>query len=168
MPIIAKAPESKFSPCPEGLHPAVCVDVVDMGVQQTPWGDKHKVCLVFQISELDEDTGKPFEVRGYYTLSLSEKANLRKHLETWRGRKFTETELQGFDVETVLGANCQLQVIHNITDDGKVYSNIQAIVPAAKGLPKLRALDYVRMKDRAKAHGNGVTSDELDADSIPF
>ena len=34
MAIIAKEPERSFTPCPEGLHHAVCVDVVDLGVLQ--------------------------------------------------------------------------------------------------------------------------------------
>ena len=49
MPIIAKRPESNLAPCPEGLHQAVCVDVVDLGIQQTPWCDKHQVRLVWQF-----------------------------------------------------------------------------------------------------------------------
>lgn len=171
MPIIAREPESKYTPAPEGLHQGVCVDVHDQGMQQTPWGDKHKVLVIWQLEGVDEDTGKRYQVRKNYTLSLSEKANLRRDLECWRGRKFTKDELQGFDVEKLLGANCQLQVVHNLTDDGKVYANVQAIVPFnAKLGPKLVAQDYVRMKDRAKAQGNGAGLDDapLTDDDIPF
>lgn len=32
MGIIAKAPEKNFAPAPEGLHHAVCVDVIDLGL----------------------------------------------------------------------------------------------------------------------------------------
>lgn len=35
-----------YVPCPEGLHSACCVDVVDRGLEQTPWGERHKVMLV--------------------------------------------------------------------------------------------------------------------------
>lgn len=47
MSIMAKKPESDFEPCPEGLHQAVCVDVIDRGVQPTKWGEKHQVTLVW-------------------------------------------------------------------------------------------------------------------------
>lgn len=171
MAIIARAPESKFAPAPEGLHQAVCVDVHDIGLQKTPWGEKHKVLLVWQIEQVNEDTGKRFDVRNFYTLSLSEKANLRRDLECWRGRKFTEDELAGFDLEKLLGANCQLQIVHNLGDEGKTYANVQAIVPFnAKLGPKLQAAEYVRMKDRAKQQGNGQTplATAITEDEIPF
>ena len=169
MPIIARAPDSKFTPAPEGLHQAVCVDVHDMGLQKTQWGEKQKVLLVWQIEEVNEETGKRFDVRNFYTLSLSEKAYLRRDLECWRGRKFTEEELQGFDLEKLLGVNCQLQIVHNLSDEGKTYANVQAIVPfSAKFGPKMQPADYVRLKDRAKQHGNEPAKATVVDDDIPF
>lgn len=168
MPIIAKRPESSFTPCPEGLHHAVCVDVVDLGVLQTNWGDRHKVRLVWQIEEVNVETSKRFEVRKQYNLSLHEKATLRKDLESWRGRKFTDDELRGFDLEKLLGANCQLQVVHDISEDASIWANVQAIVPAPKNMPKLTAADYTRQKDRPAARGNGTAGSQADDDDIPF
>lgn len=155
MPIIASQPASNFTPCPEGLHQAVCVDVVDLGLKSGAFGEKHKVELRWQTETEHEDTHRRFLLRKWYTLSLHEKANLRKDLEAWRGRKFTEAELQGFDLEKLINVNCQLQVIHNITDDGKVYDNVQAIVAHNNKLPKIASQDYTREQDRAKAQGNG-------------
>jgi len=167
MPIIAREPESKFTPAPEGLHQAVCVDVIDLGLVETQWGQKLKVEIRWQLDVLNEDTQKRFDIRARYTLSLSEKANLRKQLETWRGRKFSQEELQGFDLEKLIGVNCQLQVIHNLTDEGKTYANVQAIVPHNPRVPKIAPLDYVREKDRASQHGNGAAT-QPDADEVPF
>lgn len=170
MAIIAREPESKFTPAPEGLHQAVCVDVHDLGMQQTPWGEKHKVLLVWQLDAVDEETERRFQVRKTYTLSLSEKANLRRDLECWRGRKFTQDELQGFDLEKLLSANCQLQVVHNLSDDGKVFANVQALVPFnAKLGPKIAPAGYTRLKDRATQQGNGQSEPEAEGDdSVPF
>lgn len=168
MPIIAREPESKFTPAPEGLHQAVCVDVVDLGLVETQWGQKPKVEIRWQLDVVNEDTQKRFDIRARYTLSLSEKANLRKQLETWRGRKFSHEELQGFDLEKLVGVNCQLQVIHNLTDEGKVYANVQAIVPHAAKTPKIASLDYVREKDRASQHGNGKAATMPAEDEVPF
>ena len=97
----------RYTPTPEGLWPAVCVDVVDLGMQETPWGPKQKVELYWEIEELDPK-GVRFTVRTRYTASLNDKANLRKQLEAWRGRKFTAQELKGFDLEVLVGVNCQL------------------------------------------------------------
>ena len=167
MAIIAKKPDTSFTPCPEGLHQAVCVDVVDLGVVKGQFGEKHKVAIRWQVDVTDE-RGRRYELSKWYTLSLHEKANLRKDLECWRGRKFTEEELKGFDLEKLLGANCQLQVIHNVSDEGKTYDNVQAIVPHNSKLPKIAALDYVRQKDRAKQQGNGGDVGDSDFDDVPF
>lgn len=164
MPIIAKKPESSFAPCPEGLHQAVCVDVVDLGLQKGQFGEKHKVEIRWQV-DVEDDRGRRFELRKWYTLSLHEKSNLRKDLECWRGRKFTETELAGFDLENLLNANCQLQVIHNISDEGRTYDNVQAIVPHNAKVPKIAPQDYVRQKDRAKSSEAGPS---FDSDEPPF
>lgn len=164
MPIIAKKPESNFTPCPEGLHQAVCVDVVDLGLQKGQFGEKHKVEIRWQVDQENEQ-GRRFQLRKWYTLSLHEKSNLRKDLECWRGRKFTEAELAGFDLENLIKANCQLQVIHNISDEGKTYDNVQAIVPHNAKLPKIAPQDYVREQDRAKA---GEGHDFHDSEEPPF
>ena len=165
MSIIAKAPESTYTPCPEGLHHAVCVDVVDLGIVKSTFGDKHKVRLVWQIEEENTDTSRRFEARKQFNLSLHEKATLRKDLESWRGRKFTNDELKGFDLEKLIGVNCQIQIVQDLSDDGSIWANIQAVVPAPKNVPKLVPLDYTRQKDRATAGTNGKPGGE---DEVPF
>lgn len=165
MAIQVSAPESSFEPCPEGLHHGVCVDVYDLGEVQTSWGNKHQVQLRWQIDELNSQR-KRYEVRKTYTASLSEKANLRKDLEAWRGKKFTADELKGFDLERLLGANCQLNVVHNLADNGNLYANVQGIVPAAKGAVRLVPQDYTRQQDRPATTkpGTPITTD----DDVPF
>jgi hypothetical protein len=164
MPIYAREPESKFTPCPEGLHQAVCVDVIDLGSVLTAWGDKPKVRVIWQVEEIEAATNQRYEVRGMYTLSLSEKSNLRKHLESWRGKKFTPLELRGFDLEHLIGVNCQIQVIHNISDDGRTFANVQAIVPANPKAPKLIPEGYTRQRDRQDAaKADAAPSDDFGA-----
>ena len=166
MSIIAKRPETTFTPCPEGLHHAVCVDVIDLGVLQTAWGDKHKVRLVWQIEEENLEARRRFDARKQYNLSLHEKATLRKDLEAWRGRKFTDAELKGFDLEKLLGANCQIQVVHDLSDDATIYANVQAVVPPPKHTAKLVPLDYTRHQDRPTERQNGPSA--MDVEDIPF
>jgi hypothetical protein len=92
-----------FTPAPEGLHQAVCVDVVDLGLVEGPWGAKPTVEIRWELDLTHEETGRPFLVSKRYTLTLNEKGNLRPMLEAWRGRKFTPQELEGFDLERLLG-----------------------------------------------------------------
>lgn len=167
MAIPVRAPDSTFEPCPEGLHHGVCVDAVDLGIVQTAFGDKHQVQLRWQVDELNTQ-GKRFEVRKTYTASLGDKANLRKDLEAWRGKAFTPDELKGFDLERLLGANCQLNVVHTLADNGNLYANVRGIVPAPKGAVRLVPQDYVRQQDRPTSAKPGTPSTPDDLDPIPF
>ena len=172
MAIIAMKKKSDFSPAPEGLHSAVCCDVVDLGEQETPWGKTYKVEIRWQLEDIDPKSEKHYMVVQRYTLSLHEKSRLRPMLEPWRGRKFTNEELDGFDLEKLIGVNCQVQVVHNVKAEGEIYANVQAVVAPARGATKLRVNgDYVRVCEREKRaelerHPNG---DYQASDSdVPF
>jgi len=140
---------STFRACPPGLHHACCVDVIDLGIVPSRFGDKHKCRLVWQVAAMNPDTAQRFTVRKLYTLSLHPKAALRRDLEGWRGQKFADAEIAtGFNLERLLGANCQIQVVQDLADDGAVWANVTAIVPAPKGVPKLFPVGYTRAQDR--------------------
>ena len=64
----------------------------------------------------------PLTVSRTFTVSLHEKANLRKFLSAWRGRDFTTEEAKAFDVSKLLGAYCMVNVTESETN-GKTYSN---------------------------------------------
>lgn len=163
MSLIARRSTTLRPVAPEGLHAAVCVDVQDLGLVQGAYGAKHKVRLVWQLDVETED-GRRHEVARVYTLSLHERAALRKDLESWRTRAFTAQELNGFDVEKLLGVNCQLQVVQRLGDDGTTYANVVAVLPPAKGAVKLTALDFVRLQDRAGKNG----ARHEDVEEVPF
>lgn len=179
MPIYATAGDSTtFTPAPEGVHQAVCVDVVDQGMHESVWEGVarklHKVAISWQIGEMRDD-GKPYLVSKWYTLSLHEKASLRKELESWRGRPFTEAELKKFDVESVVGVNALLNIQHG-ESKGKTYANVVSIMPLVKGMAKMvPSSDYVRVVDRPKDEqppnvqppAAGASADIVD-DDIPF
>lgn len=154
MSIIAKN-EKQFEslPLPEaGVVSGVCCGVWDLGMQQTKFGAKHKVVIAFELAQLiaapeSEYNGKPYMVSCTYTLSLNEKANLRKVLEGWRGKKYSEDELKkGVDIENLYGVNCILAITHEASqaDATKVYANVTAILPPQKDGKKLAP---VRLKD---------------------
>jgi hypothetical protein len=168
MPIYSRDTRKTFDPAPEGLHQAVCCDVVDLGVVKNQWGEKLTVEFRWFLDCLNEKTGKMHMAVKRYTNSLNEKATLRHHLEAWRGRKFTAEELKQFDLENCLTTNCQIQIVHNIGDDGTVYGNVQTVVPAPKNAAKLAVpSEYVRAKDRAASGTQGRSVDEAD-ESVPF
>lgn len=96
-----------------------------------------KVMLNFEIpGEMIDMGGKqmPMTISKEYTLSLSEKANLRRDLEGWRGRQFTAEELKGFAVEKVLGQPCIIAVIHKTSGKGTLYAAVTSISKLGKGM----------------------------------
>ena len=164
-----------FKLVPAGQYNAVCVDVVDLGIVKTTWQGKekevHKCRIVFELDALDETNGKPLTISAYHTASLSEKANLRKFLEAWRGRAFTGDELKGFDTEVLIGVGALIQVVHTTKGD-KTYDNINSIMVPPRTMKWLEPSGkYVRVQDRPKDASGAPPSDDApphDDDDLPF
>jgi hypothetical protein len=143
-----------FRPCPPGPQQAVCCDIIDLGIQPSARFKgkdgqalrQHKVRLKWQSSKLMSD-GKPYVVSKQYTWSMDRRATLRRDLEAWRGRPFTDAEARDFDFESLLGVNCYLSVVHN-RRLGKVYADVAGIMPCPKELPRLAVVGYTRQVDR--------------------
>lgn len=170
MPIIATAGTSKsYTPAPEGTHQAVCVDVIDKGEQPNPFKPgttQRKIDIAWQIAERRDDE-KRYVVYKRYTLSLNEKATLRHDLESWRGKPFTREEEMGFDVETVISANCLVNVQHKASADGsRTYANVIAVMPLVKGMPKMVADDYQRHQEQAPEPED--VPPPVEEDLVPF
>jgi hypothetical protein len=172
MSIYAKA-GANFTPAPSGTHVAVCCDVVDLGMLETEWQGvkkrQHKIKIVWQIDELRDD-GKRFTVARRYTNSLHEKATLRRDLESWRGKPFSETELQGFDLENLLAVGALLNVIHE-SRQGTTYANVASIMRVPKMMTAPTVQDYVRVCDRKDTEAQPVQPEYTEGitdDDIPF
>ena len=148
MGLIAKdSGGGNFTPVSPGMHLARCYRIVDMGTQKTDFQGqvKHlqKVMLQFEVHGEDEDgkplvtaKGEPMSISKNFTLSLAEKATLRKDLQTWRGREFSAEELRGFELKNVLGAWAMVSVIKAMGNNGKEYTNIAAIMSVPQAVKK--------------------------------
>jgi hypothetical protein len=132
-----------FEIVPEGVFLARCFKMVDVGTQtitsQFGTKDTRQVYLYFELLEDDEgekvrmEDGQPYIIFNSYKLSMHQKSALRKHLEAWRGKKFTEDEAAGFDLSKLLGQACKLQIVHTNSKDGqRTYANISAIMTTKK------------------------------------
>lgn len=172
--MLLKDNRTEFTPAPEGLHQGVAVDVVDLGLVQTQYGTKPMLKIVWQLEEINPKNEKRFIVSQRFTQSLHKKSRLRPMLEAWRGKKFTDEELKGFDPEILVGVNCQVQVVHSVGDEGQIYSNVQAVVPAPRNAVKMRPEGYVRVKDRVDEDGTTETetatagNGHKNEDDVPF
>lgn len=137
-----------FKRAPAGSHIAVCNLVADCGLQpgsQAFPSPKRKIYIRFEIPaeriEYEKDGKKiegPLTIGSFYTASMNEKATLRKHLEGWRGRKFTDAEAAQFDVSAILGKTAMLSVVET-ENGGNTYSNIAGIGAMPKGMPSVSA-----------------------------
>lgn len=131
---------------PAGVHMGRCYSLIDLGTQRTEgqFGtkDQHKIQIGWELFG-EDDNGQPLTVdvdgvqmpmtiKKSYTVSLHEKAGLRKDLASWRGRDFTEEEAKAFDVSKLLGAPCMVNVTTS-ENNGKTYSNVAGLtrLPAA-------------------------------------
>lgn len=140
MGLYASRTEKEIEPIPQGLHHAICYTVADLGTQMNPVFNKEqrKAVFIWELPRLRIDIQRdghsvnlPRVISQVFTVSLHEKSHLYNTLVSWRGKKFAEAELEKFDLFTVAGANCQLNITHN-TNGGKTYANISAVVPLAK------------------------------------
>ena len=119
MSLTVKETGEGFKQVAPGTYPARCIKVIDLGTQHGEYQGKpttkQQIMVTWELpTELIEEgdfAGQPYAVSKFYTASLGEKANLRKDLEAWRGRAFTETELAGFDVKAILGKSCMVTII---------------------------------------------------------
>lgn len=146
MPLTAtETTKSNLPPIEPGVYVATCYGLIDLGTHYNERFKKtaRKVLIQWEIpdSRMDverdgESVNLPRAISERYTLSLSEKANLRKALESWRGRRFTAEELKGFDLKNVLGKPCQIQVINETSKDGtRTFAKVGAIMALPKGTP---------------------------------
>jgi len=126
--------------------------------------DKHQCVVMWELDGItitvkDEDGNdveKPQSISEWYTLSLHEKAKLRQHLEAWRGQAFTPEELAGFEIKKLLGKCCQIQVVHEKKQNGKIKAKITSIMAMPKGMPKPELVNEIKY----------FTFDEDDKDSM--
>jgi hypothetical protein len=138
-----------FKPHPEGIHPAVCVDVMDLGLVETEFqGQKkmvNKVKLVFESEQKTED-GKNCTVSKNFTASLHPKAKLAEFLGKWRGRPVVPGET--IDLAKLLGACCTLVISHQQNMTGKTYASIDAVSKPTKKVTASGTYDPAAARQR--------------------
>ena len=162
MPINVSS-KTKSDPVPAGTHHAVCYGVIAVGTQPSEkFTPRPKIIVCFEIPSeriTIKDQDLPRGISKRYTLSLNEKSNLRKDLQSWRGKPFTPTELDGFDVSKVIGSNCLISVLHS-DRAGAVYADISGISALPRQMASVRPenqplyFNLIEAIDLAKKTGN--------------
>ena len=127
----------KLPPVEPGVYMAVCVGVIDLGEQYSEKFKTYanKVLLVWELpSETVEVDGeeKPRQLSKEFTFSASGKSHLRKYIESWNSKNYSDDEFMEFDLFDQIGKPCQLNVVLN---ESKEYSNVDNLMPIPKGFP---------------------------------
>jgi len=142
-----KAPKpemtSNIKPIEAGTINAICCGLIDLGTQRTEWQgvekDLPKIMLIFEVDETYEKDGQEYRRNAFaeFTFSLGSKANLRKFLEGWVGKK-SDDEWYEFDITELVGKPCLLNIVHTKPNaQGKVYANVASAAPLVKGMQQL-------------------------------
>ena len=128
-----------YPPIEAGSYRAICYSIVVLGTTYNEVFDNVQKKIMFTWELPDErievdGEDKPRVISATYTLSLNEKANLRKTLESWRGKQFTAEELRGFDITKVLGAPCMISTTTGTNTLGKQYAKVTGVSRLPKGM----------------------------------
>jgi len=128
--------KAKLPPLEPGVYVANCIGVVDLGEQYSKqYGYSNKILFVFELpSETVEVDGQqmPRQLSQSFTWSGSNRSKLRKTLQVWNTKTYSDDEFSELDLFDQLGKPCQLTVVLNET---KEYSNIESVMALPKGYP---------------------------------
>lgn len=139
--------KSDFKPVPSGTHLARCYRVVDLGTQRGEWNGEvkytRKIMVQFEIHGEDEndqpivtEKGEPMTISKNYNKFFSDKSTLRRDMQTWRGRPFTDDEARRFSMKNILGVWAMVSVVTGPGRNGNIYANIQSINPVPSAIKK--------------------------------
>lgn len=160
-----------FTPHSEGQFAAACVDVVDLGLKVEEFEGKKevkpKVALIFATGERREVEAGKTElaiIQVEMTNTSGQKGNLRKFLESWRGKSYTaEQAADGLPIDKLWGQHALVTIEHKITKAGNRMAKMSSIakLPEVMKSPALDVAieEYVRPKfleDRKKQYAEGV------------
>lgn len=149
--VVAGGERKSFEPISSGVHMCVCSGLIDLGTQVGEYQGNQTIAkkVIIQWDFTDETyedqdgNEKIRQMSKEYTASIfSEKAKLRQDLTAWRGKEFSADELKKFDLSSVLGAGCQIQIIH-VEKGDKKYANIKSIMSLPKGLKLDKPSEYL-------------------------
>ncbi|MFZ0270962.1 MAG: hypothetical protein WAL34_03845 [Acidobacteriaceae bacterium] len=142
--LLPKPSQVEFENAPAGTFVARCYRFIDLGTQPNEYKGETKYVRQVRISwelptelmERGNAAGRPFSMTQTYTWSMHEKATLRKFLESWRGKKFVDSDFgeNGFNTRKLIGVPCTMGIVHKEKEDGSIRSKISAITPAMKGM----------------------------------
>lgn len=126
---------------PEGNHLARLYSVVEIGTVPVAYREEpaRQIRLTWELpEEIAEFDGvqKPLVIGNKYTASMYKESKLRKIVEGMSG-KLDDKEADEFDLQTLLGKACMLNVVHTTGKNGKTYANVASAAPLPKAIKEV-------------------------------
>lgn len=175
--IKAKKPESniEYELCPAGNHLATVFKLVNIGHIETEYQGKkkstHKIRIYWELPNEPKSYEKTVDgkqvkvdtvatVSAEYTLSLGDQSKLRPIIVGMLGKEFaSEDEAYEFDIESLVGRSCLLNVVHEQTKDKtKTFAVVKSASPLLKGMEQPQMHNQKKIVDV-----NTSPEEEIDA-----
>lgn len=137
-----KVPNQERELLPPGNHLGRCYSMVHLGTIPNNYGSETKlqnrVVIAWELPTLTFTTDDERELSSVisqeFTLTMGERGNLRKMIESWRGKQLTPAEADDFDLTKLLGAPCMINIIHKASAQGNTYATIASVTKVPTGL----------------------------------
>jgi hypothetical protein len=141
---------SNFKPHPPGIYQALCVDVIDLGLQWSEFQGrrelKRKLKLVFETEYVGEDGRRGIVTSKKFNVTMHPKSKLAEFVGKWRGRPLVPGE--NVDLNKLPGASCTLVLSHQLSLQGRTYACIDAVSQPTKKVQPSGTYDGVAMRQR--------------------
>lgn len=141
--VLSNTATSKKEALEPNYYVARCYGIIITGTSfnQQFGNTQTKVTFLWELpSELinfekdGETVTMPRSISKSFTLSMNERATLRKNLESWIDRAFTPEELNaGVDISKFCGSACRLAVGQGQKQDGAKYNTVDKVVRLKEG-----------------------------------
>lgn len=130
----SKGGDGNFERAPAGNHPAVLIGLIDMGTQENNFQGnvtwQHRAYFVYELvnEKMQTAPGRNFILAVDLTVSMNEKAKLRKWIEARTGKQIPDGV--EYDISQELGQPVLLNVVLN--KDG--YPKIESVGSVPRGM----------------------------------
>jgi len=161
--VVRRAPCDLPAP---GWHRAICVDVCDLGVIDTPYGPRATVEFTFEFEGRRQD-GRRHVLSQRFSKSLHISSQLSRFLQVWQGYAFGADDLT-HGVQLVSRYLMRpAHVLVELSASRQAYRRIVTAVPLEGGTPMRAEGAYVRRCLRGGAGRRAVPTVQMDEPCQP-
>ncbi len=151
--MIARAKNENYDLPEAGNFQGVIFATYDGGMQPNKFKPNeervHKMKFGIELNKLyidGEFKGQRMTRYPEFTVSLGKKSNLRPVVVAFLGRDLTKEEEEGFELNNLIGWNCQVSILHRVSEStGNAYA-VTRLSPILDGIPLIKPIlkpDYL-------------------------